>query len=131
MPKKTDSTTTARDAAPANGLDIARVTETGQRSLAAVAHLHSRVFRDALRFNAELLDFAHRRLRKDIETSDRLSRCESVTDAMEVMTDFCQSAFRDYAEQTSAMIRNGAAITSQSTEETAAEAGRVTATPGA
>jgi hypothetical protein len=53
-----------------------------------------------------------------------------VTDAVEVMTDFCQGAFQDYAEQTAAMIRNGAAITSQTTEETAAEASRVTAASG-
>lgn len=114
-----------------NGPDINQVTETGQKSLAAIAHLHSRVFRDALRFNSELLDFAQRRIRKDIETSDRLSRCESVTDAMEVVTDFCQTAFRDYADHGSAIIRAGASITSQSTEETVTEAAGITAKPEA
>lgn len=105
-------------------IDVTRISETGQKSLAAFAHLHSRVFRDALTFNAGLLDFAQRRIRKDIETQDRLSRCESVSDAMTVMTDFCQGAYTDYAEQTKAMMRTGAAITSNAAEETIAETAR-------
>jgi hypothetical protein len=136
MPRQTDSSpgtspkqTREQTNGPegAGGLDVTQVTETGQKSLAAMAHLHSRVFRDALKFNAELLDFARKRINKDIETSDRLSRCESVTDAMTVMTDFCQRAFQDYAEQTTAMMRVGAAIGAQATEEAVAEATRVTA----
>ena len=39
-----------------SGPDVNEVAEASQRSLAAFAHMHSRVFRDALRFNAELLD---------------------------------------------------------------------------
>ena len=129
MPRQTDSSPEKTPGtAGAGGLDVRQATETGQKSLAAFAHLHSRVFRDALRFNAELLDFARKRIKRDIETSDRLARCESVTDAMSVMTDFCQSAFQDYAEQTTAMMRTGAAIGAQAAEETVAEASRVTET---
>jgi hypothetical protein len=131
MPRQTDSTPgTSPEKTPgtasAGGLDVTQATEAGQKSLAAIAHLHSRVFRDALRFNAELLDFARKRIKRDIETSDRLARCESVTDAMGVMTDFCQCAFQDYAEQTTAMMRTGASIGAQAAEETVAEASRVT-----
>jgi len=133
MPRQTDSTPGASpEKTPgAGGIDVAQATETGQKSLAAFAHLHSRVFRDALRFNAELLDFARKRIKRDIETSDRLARCESVTDAMSVMTDFCQCAFQDYAEQTTALMRTGAAIGPQAAEETVAEASRATETPKA
>ena len=102
--------------------DIEQATATGQKSIAAFAHLHSRVFRDAMKFNAELLDFARRRIGAEIETSDRLSRCESMTDAVEVMTKFCQCAFEDYAQQTTSLVRIGTEISTRNVEETAAEA---------
>jgi len=103
-------------------VEIENAAQTGQKSVAAFAHLHSRVFRDAMKFNAEMLDFARRRVGADIETSDRLTRCRSVADAMGVMTDFCQNALHDYTDHTTSIVRVGTAITSQNAEETIAEA---------
>lgn len=108
-----------------NGPDIDQVTEAGQRSLTAMAHMHSRVFRDALRFNAELLDFASRRVRADIEASNRLAHCESVTEAMDVMSDFYQGALRDYAEEGGALVRLSSAMGAESAEEAIAEAAQL------
>ena len=111
-------------------IDIEQAAQIGQKSVTAFAHLHSRVFRDAMKFNAELMDFARRRIGADIETSDRLTRCESVTDAVEVITGFCQNAFHDYADQTASIVRIGTEITTQNTEETVAEAARLNDTTG-
>ena len=119
MPKKDDPKQ------PGNGPDIETVVENGQRSLAAIAHLHSRAFRDAMRFNAELLDFTRRRIGANIETSDRLSRCESVTEAVDVMAGFCQCAVQDYAEESTTLLRIGTELASKSTEETVTEATRI------
>jgi len=112
-----------------NAVDIEQATQAGQKSVAAIAHLHSRVFRDAMKFNAEVLDFARRRIGADIEASDRLTRCGSMTDAMEVMTDFCQSAVHDYSDQTASLINTGNTIASQIAEETVAEAVLLSKTP--
>jgi hypothetical protein len=125
MPKKAQSQPNASTAK----VDIEQAAETGQKSVVAFAHLHSRVFRDAMKFNAELMDFARRRIGADIETSDRLTHCQSVTDAVEVMTGFCQNAFHDYADQTASIVRVGTTITAQNTEETVAEAARLNETP--
>jgi hypothetical protein len=126
MPKQSQSQPNVN---PTN-IDIEQAAQIGQKSMTAFAHLHSRVFRDAMKFNAELMDFARRRIGADIETSDRLTRCESVTDAVEVMTGFYQNAFHDYADQTTSMIRVGTTITSQNAEETVAEATRLNGMPG-
>lgn len=125
MPKKAQSQPNASTAK----IDIEQAAETGQKSVVAFAHLHSRVLRDAMKFNAELMDFARRRIGADIETSDRLTQCQSVTDAVEVMTGFCQNAFHDYADQTASIVRVGTTITAQNTEETVAEATRLNETP--
>jgi hypothetical protein len=104
-----------------NAPDLGQVAEAGQRSLAALAALHSRGVRDAMRFNAELMDFARRRITADIQTTDRLARCRSATEAMDALGDFYQGAFRDYAEESTALIRLG----TETAEEIAAEASRV------
>lgn len=126
MPKQTQ-----RQPKPdTTNIDIEQAAQTGQKSVLAFAHLHSRAFRDAMKFNAELMDFARRRIGADIEASDRLTRCESVTDAVEVMTGFCQNAFQDYADQTASMVQVSATISAQNSEETVAEATRLNETPG-
>lgn len=125
MPKKPKN----QPNAGSNAASIEQATQAGQKSMTAIAHLHSRVFRDAMKFNAEVLDFARRRIGADIETSDRLTRCGSVTDAVEVMTDFYQTAFQDYSTQTASLIETGSKITSQNAEETVAEAVLVSKTP--
>jgi hypothetical protein len=123
MAKKPDTGARAPlSAAPQDGPDFEQVAEAGQRSLAALAHLHTRAFRDALKFNAELLDFARRRITADINTSDRLARCVSVNEAMDVISDYYQGAFRDYAEETTALVRLGTAIGSESAAEAISEA---------
>lgn len=106
----------------ATGTGLEHATENGQRSFAAVAHLHSRVFRDAMKFNASVLDFARRRVGAEIDASDRLCQCESMTDAVTVMSDFYQAAFNDYAEQTATMLRTGTELTAVSAQETLHEA---------
>ncbi len=107
------------------GIDLEAAAENSQKSVTAFAHLHSRAFRNAMKFNAEVLDFARRRVGADIETSDRLCQCETVTDAMKVMSDFYQNAFNDYAEQTATMLRSGTELSAQTAGETIAEAERL------
>jgi len=106
-------------------LDIEQAAETGQKSVAAFAHMHSRVFRDAMKFNAELLEFARRRVGADIAASDSLTRCQSVSDAVNVMSDFYQTALQDYADQTTSLMHASSTITTQNAEETIAEAARL------
>ena len=121
MPKQTPE----KSSVDALGIDIEKATENGQRSLAAFAHLHSRAFRDAMKFNASMLDFARRRMGAEIEASDRLCRCDNVTDAMKVMSDFYEVALNDYAEHTAAILRAGTEISAANAEETLAEASRL------
>lgn len=125
--RKADNRAEAPTAFPplVNGPDIEQVAEAGQRSLATLAQLHSRAFRDALKFNAELLDFARRRVAADIQATDRLAHCESVTEAMDALSEFYQGAFRDYAEETTALARLGTMFGAENTEEMVAGVAQV------
>lgn len=120
------ATRSATKASPSSAAkDIEQAAQNGQKSLTAFAHMHTRVFRDAMRFNAQLLDFARRRVDADIETSDRLSRCESITDAMDVMTNFYNVAVQDYASQTADVVLASTEISARNVEESLAEASRL------
>jgi hypothetical protein len=110
-----------KPAPTSNGLDLQAVAETGQRSLAAMARMHTRAFRDAMKFNAELLDFTRRRIGANIATSDKLAHCETVNEAVDVVTGFCQCAMEDYSEESTTLIRMSTEIAKQNGEETAAE----------
>lgn len=90
-----------------NEIDLERVAVAGQKSMMAFAHLHQRLMRNALEVNAQLLDFARKRIEEDIRTNDQLCRCDNVTDALEVMNGFYQKAFREYADEANELVRLG------------------------
>ncbi|MCL5776637.1 hypothetical protein M1105_06500 [Limibaculum sp. FT325] len=106
----------------AGAVDLGEVARVGQRSFATIAHLHGRMIRDSLRFQAELLDFARRRVGADIEAQDRLMRCSSPNDAAQVMNDFYQCAARDYSEEAAGLMKLCVGMAAEAAEETVAEA---------
>ena len=105
--------------------DVGQITETGQRSLLAVAHLHARLMRNALEVNAELLDFARRRVGEDLDTSKKLSRSRNAAEASEVVSGFYRKALEDYAEEAEKIMKIGTDATLRSVEEAQAEADKV------
>lgn len=102
-------------------IDLDRVAEASQKSLLAFAHLHSRLMRNALEVNAEILDFARKRIGEDILTNERLTRCGNVNEAMEVMSGFYQKAFEAYAEEANNLVRISAEATKRSLEDSRRE----------
>lgn len=78
-----------------------------QDQLAVLSRVQATMMRDALAFNAELLDFARRRVGRDIEATSKLAKCTSMPEAAEVMTGFCQQVFENYAEETARLMEMG------------------------
>ena len=109
---ETRKSTTAADA-----LDLDRLANASQNSLFAYGHLHSRLLRNALEVNAELLDFARNRIGEDIRTSERLARCDNASDTMEVMSGFYQKAFEEYAEEANQLVKLGSDAAKHSLED--------------
>lgn len=105
-----------------SGVDLGQMAKLNQQSFETVAHIHSRMLRDGLRFQAELFDFARRRLGKNVETQDRLSRCHSVNDAVEVLNEFCTTAARDYGEEAQGLIKLCVSMAAETANENITEA---------
>ena len=123
---------TAGEAAPGPALgpmapDVDQFASAGSRSLLAVAHLHARLMRNALEVNAEVLDFARRRVGEEIGASQKLGRARNPAEAAEVMSGFYRKALEDYAEAAERIVRITADSARRSIEETQAETDEVLA----
>ena len=101
--------------------DMDGMAAAGQKSMLTFAHLHSKLLRNTLEMNAEILDFVHKRVREDIRTNDALSRCDDVSQAAEVVSGFYQKAFEDYSDQTTKLMKLGTEVTRHSIEDVQAE----------
>lgn len=130
MTRKTDAGSgsgngTARSAArrpnPA-APDLANASAAGERSLLAIAHLHSRLLKNALTVNAQLLDFARSRITEDIRTSESMACCGSMPEAMDVMTGFYRRAIEEYASETAELMRLSQRAMTQMVDEVQTEA---------
>ena len=108
---------TGKSTTAADTLALDWLANASQNSLFAYGHLHSRLLRNALEVNAELLDFARNRIGEDIRTSERLARCDNATDTMEVMSEFYQKAFEEYAEEANQLVKLGSDVTKRSLED--------------
>lgn len=100
-----------------NGNDVEQMTEAGQQSMLAIAQLHSRLVRNALEVNAELVEFASRRIKEDIQTSERFTQCTSMNEAMELMNGFYQKAFEAYASEANKLVKIGTDAVKRTIEE--------------
>ena len=124
MPRNTGHAGTERGVATAavpHGAGPARLAEARQGPAMAFVTLHSRLLRNALEVNAELLDFVRRRLDADMRASRDLAACKTAAEAAEVVNGFRQRALEDYAEETGRVLQFGADAARRALEESRAE----------
>ena len=108
---------TDKSASAATGPDLDQLTNSSQKSMLAFGHLNSRLLRNALEVNAQLLDFVRNRIGEDIRTSERLACCSNVTDTVEVISGFYQKAFAEYAEEANQLVKLGSDAATHSLED--------------
>jgi len=83
-------------AAPPNPDDLA---EENRRSLEAFVRANAAVLDGMAALSAEMLAFGNKRLSANIERSQSLAGCQDVEQALQVQTEFFESAVRQYLEQ--------------------------------
>jgi len=101
----------------AAGPNLDQLTKPSQKSMLAFGHLNSRLLRNALEVNAQLLDFARNRIGEDIRASEQLACCDNVTDTVAVISGFYQKAFAEYAEEANQLVKLGSDAATHSLED--------------
>ena len=76
--------------------------------------------------SAQIVDFVNKRLQKNMSLPQKLAGCKDPLEVMEAWADYYNTAFRDYSEQTSKMLKfmERAADDSKSVAKDLTEAGK-------
>jgi hypothetical protein len=103
-------------------IPLDQLVAANQRSLAAAARVNAKLARDMMRVQKHMLEFVSKRLERDIETCEALSKCADGTGIMAVAQEFCAKAMADYAEEATELMRIGAEAATAVAADAASEA---------
>ena len=87
-----------------------------QKLMLAGVQSQAQVFRAAMSFQIEALQFLQRRCEMHVKFIDRLVESEQLDEAVEAFTGFVQDAATDYAEGANKVVTLGSKIASETTK---------------
>jgi len=83
--------------------DLTPMLAAGESGARAFAEAQTSMLTRMVEMNREMLDFVGRRLERDRETSRRMAKCQSLSEAGDLYSDFVQGMMRDYTEEMGAL----------------------------
>lgn len=92
------------------------------RLLQAGIRLQAHAFKSVMRYQIEALSFARRRCENDVKLMEDLAGSELSGDAFDVVANFVQNAFSDYAAEAARVASMGARLTSETAKHVREEA---------
>lgn len=104
----TPHTTARAAAAPHKAAPFDQIAAVNQRSFAAAARANARMMHDMLAVQRRLLDFAARRVERDMETANRFADCADAPEMAILAQSFCAQAVTDYAAEASELMQMAA-----------------------
>ena len=84
---------------------------SGNPLLAIATDINGKLLESAASAQREWVDFVHRRIKENVAASQRLLNCKSLTDVQEVYTQYLQTAFDQYREQSEKVVQTGKSMT--------------------
>jgi hypothetical protein len=103
----------ARDGqrAGANSLTWSIPAVAGNPLFAVVTDVNGKLLESAVRVQKDWAEFVHRRVKEDIAASHRLANCQSLTDMQQIYSQYFQTAFAQYREQSERAVERGKSMT--------------------
>ena len=103
----------ARDGqrAAANSFEWAMPLITGNPLFAVVTDINGKLLESAVRVQKDWAEFVHRRVKEDVAVSQRLMNCQSLGDMQQVYSQYFQTAFEHYREQSERAVQRGKSLT--------------------
>ncbi|MDJ0948711.1 MAG: phasin family protein [Alphaproteobacteria bacterium] len=71
------------------------------------------VLKGMVSLNEEVMSFADKRMRAQIDTSQSLAKCSTFAEAMELQSEFARSATEDYLEEANKLLSLSAEVTKE------------------
>ena len=69
------------------------------------------IFEGVASAQKEWAEFVHRRVKADIAASQQLMNCKSLTDMQQIYSQYLQTAFEQYREQSEKAVQSGRSMT--------------------
>ena len=83
----------------------------GNPLLAVATDVNGKLLESVASAQKEWVEFVHRRIKENLAASQRLLSCKSLADVQEVYSQYLQTAFEHYREQSEKVIQIGKSMT--------------------
>jgi len=103
----------ARDGqrAAANSFAWAMPLVAGNPLFAVVTDINGTLLESAARVQKDWAEFVHQRVKEDVAVSQRLMNCQSLGDMQQIYSQYFQTAFEHYREQSERAVQRGKSMT--------------------
>ena len=91
-----------------NPIPFDRFAAVNQQSFAAAAKANARMMHEMLAVQRRLLDFAARRIERDMETANKIADCADAPEMAILAQTFCAQAVTDYAAEATELMQMAA-----------------------
>jgi len=85
-----------------------QIAAVNQQTLAAAAKANARMMHEMLAVQRRLLDFAARRIERDMETANKIAGCADAPEMAILAQTFCAQAVTDYAAEATELMQMAA-----------------------
>src|SRR5262245_48133164 len=94
----------------------------GNPLFAVVTGMNGKLLESATRVHMDWAEFVHRRVKEDIAVSQRLMNCQSLSDMQQIYSQYFQTAFEQYREQSERAVQRSTSMTDAVVESMAPRA---------
>jgi cation transport regulator ChaB len=78
---------------------------------AVITEINGKLLESAAHVQKDWAEFVHRRVTEDIAVSQRLINCQSLADMQQIYSQYFQTAFEHYREQSERVVQRGNSMT--------------------
>jgi hypothetical protein len=99
---------------------------TGNPLLAVVTDVNAKLLESVASAQKDWAEFVHRRIKEDVAASQQLMNCQSLADMQEIYSQYWQTAFEQYREQSERVVQKGRAMTEELAQTMESRVGETT-----
>lgn len=93
-----------------NSLIWAMPPVAGNPLFAVVTDINGKLLESVARVQKDWAEFVHRRVKEDIAASQQLMNCQSLADMQQIYSQYFQTAFEQYREQSERAVQRGKSV---------------------
>ena len=98
----------------------------GNPLLTVVTDISGKLLETVASAQKDWAEFVHRRVKEDIAASQQLMNCQSLTDMQQIYSQYLQTAFEQYREQSERVVQRGKSMTEELAQTMESRAGGTT-----